>query len=86
MYVRDISHKRPLGMLPAFVTLVSDVKNFHKQYDFCSPTDGRREKASLTRRINNVKRKETSEFDVFILAHCNKYVKCIIYYTYGMKW
>lgn len=33
MHVRDISRTRPLGIMPAFVTLVSDAKNFHKQRD-----------------------------------------------------
>lgn len=49
-------------------------------------TTKKNQNALLTRWIHNVKRKETSEFDIFIVAHCNKYVKCIMYYTYSMKW
>lgn len=85
MYIRHISPKRLLEIIPAFVRPVRDVRNFHKQFFSSQKTNKQKKNASLTRWIHNVKRKETSEFDIFIVAHCNKYVKCIIYYTYSMK-
>lgn len=66
-----------------FVTSVRDVEPLHKHKEntfFFFLNVATKKKATLTHSIRgDVERKEMSEFDISILARCNKYVKCIIY-------